>query len=167
MSAVFGPLPDFVWKSLIEKSTFCEEAKARVGNFETLVRTCFPFLAVSVGWTRKEIFQLMLYTIFLGPEGKIGDRQFDQIVSAIWLRSNGWRFDRRCILNLFFATLIMPHSNASVPHYCRSYPFEQVWNEDKMETAFFRSDANGLWGVLGATDIGEWSMKIYFTFLIP
>ena len=53
-----------------------------------------------------------------------------------------------------FATLIMPHSNPSVPHYSRSYPFEQVWNEDKMETAFFRSDANGLWGVLGATDIG-------------
>ena len=44
-------------------------------------------------------------------------------------------------------------------YYCRSYPFEQVWNEDKMETAFFRSDANGLWRVLGATDIGEWGMK--------
>ena len=29
-----------------------------------------------------------------------------------------------------------------------------------METAFFRSDADGLWRVLGATDIGEWGMKL-------
>ena len=33
-----------------------------------------------------------------------------------------------------------------------------------MEAAFFRSDANGLWRVLGATDIGEWGMKLLSTF---
>ena len=65
-------------------------------------------------------------------------------------------------MNLFDNTVDNASQQSS--HYCRSYPFEQVWNEDKMETAFFRSDANGLWRVLGATDIGEWGMKLLFTF---